>query len=265
MEAKDFFTEMVNKIWEEDSELQSLALESFAELYRKCPLNMLKKNKAFVVFSDDYLLSKTDNMAELPQYDLYYGYKCKFNERLVIPIWGLDNKVNGFVGYDDGSKPAEHIYIKYLYQNAIVFPKERNMLISQRDYINAIKQNYICIVDGIFDQMTLAENNIPSVSLLGSNFTDYHKEYFKFIKNWVVIGDNDDAGNRLFNYCRKINMNTARISFIGAKDIDEKINNGADGTLKRLLKVIDTMKIEGFHINHTLDYISNRELLKNII
>lgn len=254
MEASEFFTNMVNKIWEVDEELQSMALDSFKDLYRDCPVDLLKEYKAFLVFNNSYLINITDGLAELPSYDLYYGSKCKFNERLVIPIYGFDDKVKGFVGYDDGSKLIDKsLLVKYLYQNAIIFPKERFMLLKSSEYKQAIQENYICIVDGIFDKLTLTDNNIPATSLLGSNFSDYHREYLKFIKHWIVVADNDEAGNKLYTYCKKINPDTVRISFTNAKDIDEKLHLANGKYLSVFLKTLRKMKEEGFMLSHNID------------
>lgn len=249
---QDFYTELVNKIYEEATEeYLTEIIKIFKECYREFDLETLMKYKPFIILNDEYLIKLTGGEILNEEYDLYQGDRFKFINKLIIPLWGFDDKVHGFVGYDNGNDtPENKVNIKYKYQKKHVFKKEREIFITTEEYEKAFKDQYICIVDGIFDKIALTSLGIPSCSLHGTSLTKYHIEYLKFIKNWVVFGDNDDAGLELYLKCKAVNKNTVRITFNGAKDIDEKIKHNGD---LKLIEVVNKLKEEGFRLNYDLD------------
>jgi len=259
-DVPNFFTEMVKQIHSGDSgEIQDMALVSFCNIYRDTDIELLRKYKSFIIFNDTYLLDITGGMADLEMYGLYYRETCKFKGRLVIPITGFDGRVYGFVGYDNGNEKEKlkesEVFVKYLYTGEVAFKKERHMLMSRDEFEKAVDCGYVCIVDGIFDKITLTSLGIPAVSILGSHLSKYHKYYLKYIKKWVVVSDNDSAGKKLFEYCKSVHTDTVQLKFVGAKDIDELMRK----TEKEVLwQAIGEMKITGFRLNIDMDKKWNR-------
>lgn len=250
------FTEIVDRIWKpENLEFNTEILNVFSKEYRKLDVDTLVRNKAFLVINNDFFLHMSDGEAFLKNYDLYIDNRCKFFERLVIPIYGMDNTVHGFCGYDNEDKTLTgkaDIYVKYLYQSRIVFNKDREMFLRQDEYLKALKEGYICIVDGIFDKMILESAGIPAVSILGTSFTKYHQEYLRYIPNWIVIHDNDKAGVALYTRLKTLHQSVIRVTMTGSKDIDEFLRERSVEQLQVLFK---DLKKEGFKINaHLNDY-----------
>ena len=250
----DFYTSLVQKIYEVHGDIQKAILKEFSLTRRKSSYEMLVKYKAFFVPSNLYLIN-IDNDCSVPNYGLYSGGHCMFNQRLVIPIWGFDGRVHSFVGYDDGKElktdeeRATHIY--YLYQSRIYFNKDRYMLITPDQFQKAHEEQFICLVDGVFDGLTVNSLGYPTAPLLSSRFTEYHKKYLRYIKNWVLLMDNDDAGDMLESYAKHNNTHAIRLKFSGAKDIDEFINK-SETNKRKFIESMEYLRDVGFSFDYTI-------------
>lgn len=250
-EPRYFYTRLLDKIWDDHREIQEFMLKEFGKDFRKCKVEQLIKYRAIIIPNNSYLIQMLEE-ASAPQYGLYMSSKCIFNKRLVIPIIGFDGLVHSFVGYDNGNAITDlkerlsHIY--YLYQRKEVFNKERYMLITPEEYKTAIELDYICLTDGVFDKITVSNLGIPCASLLSSRLTKYHIDYLRYIKNWIVLADNDDAGDMLTNYCKRFNPNTTRMRFDEFKDIDEFIL-AKESNENRFKDCIEEMKGMGMLID----------------
>ncbi len=251
----EVYTELVDCIWEKHGELQTMMLEAFGATTRKCNVELLKEYRAFIIPNNMYLINLFGGDVLTPGLALYNQGNCRFNRRLCIPIYGFDNRVHGFVGYDDGSEckteDEKATYVPYLYLDRMAFDKAKHMLITPDEYRKAIDKGYICLVDGIFDKISCEALGIPTVSLLGSRLTRYHRAYLKYIKNWVVLADNDNAGNLLTNACKRANPNTVRLSFHKTKDIDEYIQTQKQGSI-HLIDGLKQVKQMGYNVDWTI-------------
>jgi len=249
--SKYLYTKLVDKIWKEHGELQTFMLKEFGRDFRNCKVEKLIEYRAFLIPNNSYLIQMEGEISA-PQHGLYRSDKCIFNKRLVIPIIGFDGFVHSFIGYDNGNAVSEikdklsHIY--YIYQSREVFNKDRYMLITPEEYREAIELDYICLTDGVFDKITVSETGTPCASLLSSRLTKYHINYLRYIKNWIVLADNDNAGKMLTQYCKRINPNTTRMRFSGAKDIDEFILKGTTNRDK-FLTCLTEMKQMGRYVD----------------
>jgi len=245
-------TKLVNNIYASDYLKQKNLLEYFCNNIRKIDLNILLDCKAFIVISDRYLLNFDKDLDIYPELNIYQNGKCKFYSRLILPIWGFDNLVHSFVIYDDGHRDGGIIldrsnYTAYETLNNSGFEKGRFWFSPPNTFRKAYEEKYIAITDGVFDALALNAIDIPTVSLLSSNLTKYHREYLKFIKNWVVFADNDRAGTELFNYCKDFNNHCIRYKFNKEfKDIDEYIKlNG----FNKIKSNINKAKSQGFMLD----------------
>lgn len=252
----DIYTAIVNNVWlDESGELQATMLKEFSKSYRICDYNSLIKYKAFLVYYNNLLLDYTPEKAN-PEGLYSLNGVCFFKNRLVIPIWGFDKKVHGFVGYDNGNecstKQEKDSLIPYLYLSDKYFQKDKFWFLTYDEYISAFNNQYICIVDGIFDKITLQSLGYNTTSLLGSNLTTYHRDYLRYIKNWIVFSDSDVAGNHLYEICKRYNPNTIRIQVGNAKDIDERLRNDTNSKLI-LHNLFNDLKIEHYFFNHSIE------------
>ena len=257
---EDILTKLVNNIWSEDNKSAQLELlRLFNEHYRKCNYEYLGKLGAFIAFNNDYIAQQYEDYEEITNMctGLYStSGKCIFSNRLVIPIRGFNNKVYGFVGYDNGNNcmtDEDRIkHIPYLYMSDKYFAKDRFWLINKDEYEDAYHKGYICIVDGIFDKITLQGLGYNAVSLLGSSLTKYHRDYLRYIKNWIVFSDSDLAGNHLYEICKNYNSNTIQVKVGGAKDIDARLRSDPNAS-QILENLFSSLQKEHYLFNHSLE------------
>lgn len=254
----NLYTKLIDDIWLYDNAIQTLVIEEFCKSYRKCDSATLLSYKPFLNLDNNYIYRVSDGELAPSTYGLYRGNTCVFNKRLVIPIRGFDDIVYGFVGYDNGneltSEEDKINFVPYLYLNETVFKKEKYCFITREEYLLALQQQYICIVDGVFDKISLTAMGLPAVSLLGSNLSKYHREYLRYIPNWIVFSDNDLAGHKLYSVCKNYNPKTIKVSVgCGCKDIDERINLSPTETKSKLDKLINLTRLEGYIFNHSLE------------
>lgn len=115
--------------------------------------------------------------------------------------------------------------IKYLYPPSYVFEKGRYLYCEPAWFRNAIQDGYICLTDGLFDTIRLNQNGINAASFCGSNLTNWHKLYLSFIPLKIIVGDNDNAGVKLVEKCKKELQGCVRYEFRHTKDIDDYLKN----------------------------------------
>lgn len=262
----DLYTKVVDKIWStENIELNKSILKAFSDTIRPCSSEYLAKVKAFPVINNNLIANTLESFGcnDLVSTGLYqFSGKCTFLNRLVIPLYGFDEKVHGFVGYDNGNdiSNTETAFqlIPYLYLQDIYFKKEKYWFMTRDEYKQALENQYICIVDGIFDKILLQSHGYPATSLLGSSLSRYHRDYLKYIKNWIVFSDSDIAGNQLFSTCKKYNQNTIQVKVgNGAKDIDERLRDD-EQAVNILDKLFNTLANEHYFFNHSVEEFASK-------
>lgn len=209
------FENGVKKIWQEDSEFQLEALTIIVEGVRKIPENLrnkyveyLKNLGAFYVPHEDYMREMFGEAVTLPNYSIYntFGY-CNYNEKLIIPIRGLDDNIKALCAYDNGEGNDSYDFAKYVYSNDLIWTKNNYCFISRDEYIKAYNEGYICIVDGLFDKISLTMLGVNAVSLMSSNLSETNKKVLDFIPRKIVVADNDTAGKKLEKKCKKFLSN----------------------------------------------------------
>lgn len=241
MKVVELYNTIVDSVYKNDMEYQLACIETFCEHIRVMPLEILLKYRAFYVPNNNYLYEATEGVALGEEYGLYRGNECFFSGRLVIPIPDFMGNVRGFVGYDSESEDNAS---KYLYSVKSVFKKKRFTLIRPEIYRQALEDNYICICDGIFDGVMLDYNNYNACSLLGTFLSDYHIQYLRHIKYWIVFRDQDRAGTELYRYAMSVNPNTIAVDPRNTKDIDARLRES--GGAEELAKLFERMRREGF-------------------
>lgn len=255
------YTTGIHKLWEEEEEYQTAVLEGIISNIRhienpeilKLHFNYLKTQGAFFVHNDDYMIKYFGEAITEPKYGVYnFQGRCTLAARLAIPIRLFDNTVRGFIGYSN--KPADYapdeVFIKYLYPSKNAFYKGRFFYMTADEYRKAVHDEYVCIVDGIFDKIILQCLGINAVSLCGSSLTEWHTRYLSFIKHKIVIADNDVAGRRFSSYCRYALENCIEILQPETNDIDEFLRD--DKAVASFRKQFEEMKAEGFLLSRQL-------------
>ncbi len=256
------FTDMKfiqDAVWRVDYEFQSDVLEGFIKNVRGfsddlsgLAIQDLIEDKMFYVPHDNYLVEKVGPQVKESKYGLFRGEFCVLNSRLAIPLRAMDNSVLGFIGYTNQNDfhQEETSFIKYLYPKKSLFVKSNFLYITREEYLKALREEYVCIVDGIFDKRRLQSLGINACSLCGSVLTKNQINYLQVIKNKVVIADNDEAGRKMANYCLYNLENCVEIRQPDSNDIDDYLKKPEN--VKRVKEVIEEMKTEGFLVSHEL-------------
>lgn len=254
-----YYEKGIERIWTEDADYQKIALNGILECIRnmqgEVKDNLLKymvSDGMFYVPSDIYMSEIFGDTIMEYNNGVYIGEACKLCFRLAMPVRLLDDTVVGFIGYSnkDDFNEDNQAFVKYLYPPKYILQKSRYMYITRKELLKALDDDYICIVDGLFDQKALVANGINAVSLCGSAVTEYHKLYLNSIKHKVVIADNDSAGRKMAADLKRIWPNVVEIYQDKSKDIDSYIK-----TPERVIEVrniINLMKKEGFMLSHRL-------------
>jgi 5S rRNA maturation endonuclease (ribonuclease M5) len=254
----------IKHIWTTDSEFQTDALigilKNIRNMNSDCVTDMfnyLKALGAFYVPYDNYMIEHFGSDITDLKYKIYQRELCKYTFRFAIPIHLLDGSTVGFIGYtNENDFDADGILIKYLYPPKSVLEKNKYMFIEPQEYLTAINDGYICVVDGIFDKISLASQGINAVSLCGSSYTQFHKMYLSLIKKIIIIADNDDAGNSLAYTIRQNRRDAVRIYQSRTKDIDSFMHDKE--SILRVKELISDMQTEGFNIDHTMKRTDKR-------
>lgn len=253
-------SEGLRKIWTEDREYQTYAIKNILQMVRGVEngavdnlLNYLIADGMFYVPNDIYMSDIFGEEIKDINYGIYLGDICKLTYRLAMPVRLLDNSIVGFIGYSnkDDFNEGNEGFIKYLYPPKSVLKKSNYLYITRDEFKKAIEDNYICIVDGLFDQKSLEASGINAVSLCGSTLTDMHKLYLDRIKHKIVIADNDSAGRKLVKDIKRVWYDIVEIIQYDTKDIDSFLTTPSRILL--LKNTIDQMKREGFILSHILN------------
>lgn len=254
----------IKSVWEHDRDYQIACLQGILGTIRNIGndeilslhLEYLTNLGAFFVHNDEYIAENFGEHIKEPKFGIYNSEgRCFLTGRLAIPLTMFDDSVRVFVGYS--KKPEElssdEIFVKYLYPPKYAFNKSRYMFITPEEYLRALREQYICIVDGLFDKIILQCLGINAVSLCGSSLTTWHKYYLSFIKHKIVVADNDIAGRHLASYCKRTLQNCIELIQSDTGDIDSYIRSGEH--LQNIKNAIEEMKNEGFLISKKLPVV----------
>ena len=147
----------------------------------------------------------------------------KFRNRLMFPIFNVNNRIIGFGGRVlDDSKP------KYLNSpETLVFNKSKNLF--SLNIAKASRKNEVILVEGYMDVIALAKSGFTnSVATLGTALTsDQARILKKYFKEVILCYDSDEAGQnaikRAITVLREFDIKISVISLGDKKDPDEFI------------------------------------------
>lgn len=161
-----------------------------------------------------------------------------FRERIIFPVWNLDNKIVGFSGRSfNGSEP------KYLNTPETEIFKKGSILYGLNLTKDEIKlQKNAIIVEGYFDVILLNQEGIKyAVSSMGTSFTEEHAKLIaRFAEKIFFFFDNDAGGRmgaeRAIETCSKLELQPLIVLSKEEKDPDEIIVQNGKDEIIRLLK-----------------------------
>lgn len=120
------------------------------------------------------------------------GYYDRFRNRVVFPIFNLNQQVIGF-----GGRVLDDALPKYLNSpETPVFNKSRSLYGLNRAKKRCRESDTVFIVEGYFDLLALHQHGIENtVATLGTGLTKEHIRLLKgFVSKFYLVYDSDDSG-----------------------------------------------------------------------
>lgn len=189
----------------------------------------------------------------------------RFRNRVMFPVFDVRGKVIGFGGRVlDDSKP------KYLNSpETIVFHKGTNLYGLNFAIKNKLEQDYIIIVEGYMDLISLYQHGITNtVASLGTALTINQARLLKRYVNKVIISyDADVAGQtatlRGLEVLRHSGLDVKVLKVPEGKDPDEFVrNNGKDAFLRLVDSALPLIEYRIKNASEGINLRDNNELVK---
>lgn len=189
----------------------------------------------------------------------------RFRNRVMFPVFDVRGKVIGFGGRVlDDSKP------KYLNSpETIVFHKGTNLYGLNFAIKNKLEQDYIIIVEGYMDVISLYQHGITNtVASLGTALTINQARLLKRYVNKVIISyDADVAGQtatlRGLEVLRHSGLDVKVLKVPQGKDPDEFVkNNGKDAFLRLVDNALPLIEYRIKNASEGINLKDNNELIK---
>lgn len=218
----------IDRIYNEDFDSQKHYISTICENLRGRKLDILFDNQAFFVPNHEYMITYFGESITSSQYDCYHwDGNCKWTGHLVYPIRNIKGKVVGFTGYNPFTKFSKDVtevsqLSRYKESSNILMNKSR-FFICPLGVRKAIEDEYIIVVDGFFDCMSLAQEGFNAIAILGSTVSTEMRFLLSLIGTVYVAYDNDVAGVKLFNRLKLSLPKVLPIRQTKCKDIDEFI------------------------------------------
>jgi len=204
----------------------------------------------------------------------YSGHNYDFfQDRLMIPIRDRRGRIIAFSGRSLKEVTAKNPKYKNSPEN--IFFKKKEVLYGLDRAVPLINQsNFVCLVEGFFDQWAFHRRGIPAVAVMGTALTPEHlKELQRFTKKMILVLDADKAGvastKRSLPLLQEGSWDVRVFSGMQGKDPDEwlkesklsteqtfkKLNEAPDGLEWLILRTLDDAKEEQLGRHLTLQRI----------
>lgn len=234
----------LDRIWEqgytkimsnEDRRAEQLMwVKEASETLRQIPCEELYKREFLYIPNDIYMLHFFGSEIADYKYGVYRNENCNFYKRLLFPIRGFNSSVVALGGWANDSQ------WKYVYSPDTLWDKSKYFYVQPEEFRKALQDDYIIIVDGIFDAINLNRLGLNAVALMGSNLSNWHKYYLKLFKYVIVIPDNDNAGVFLVKKLKQFRRDVIVLHQGKFKDIDDYIKSS---DTKQLIEQCNQLEI----------------------
>lgn len=213
------YKELVKYLMKDKEQIKTLKILSE---YRNIPLKYLVRRGIFCIPDTDelsYLLEEW-NMT----FEEFFGKDISsvklLNEGYIIPVLDSSYRIRFFVNYNWERGKARK-YLNVFPDNFIESSKTLKMF-GMHNMSQGIKEDWIVLVEGMFDVIRLESEGIPTVALMGNKLLEYHKIFLKRFNKVVYISDTDFMGILGWKKVRKGLDNVIHYPIKGlSKDVDE--------------------------------------------
>lgn len=189
----------------------------------------------------------------------------RFRNRVIFPVFNVKGQVIGFGGrvFDD-SKP------KYLNSpETVVFDKGVNLYGLNFAIKNGLKEDYIIIVEGYMDLISLHQAGITNaVASLGTALTENQSKLLKrYVSKVIISYDADAAGQKAtlrgLEILRNSGFDVRVLKVPQGKDPDEFVRkNGRDAFLQIVKKSVSLIDYRINKASEDLNLKDGRDLIK---
>lgn len=198
---------------------------------------MIERECFFVPFND--YLSKVHGLAAVTAFSEFYkAGKCTLTGSMVMPLRTVSGDLLGYL------KNNPKAIDKYNYPEKRGFDKNKYLQTTKQAYAKGFQEGYMCIVEGVYDEMAVSSLGIPCTSLAGSSLGFNKKMLLDFFNTKLIISDNDKAGKTLFAECKKLFTGKVIAVKVPEKDVDKYLR--VEDNARNLVSVIQKHKNDGF-------------------
>lgn len=223
---------------DEGNLLQIPLLQELAE-HRKHDVNMYIENGVFFNDHDhqligyliddfDFQVIEEEDIDEIwTNLGLSGNNHNLFENGYLIPARNINNEIIFWINYSF----TRNKDIKYINVFTKLFGDyDGNVKIYGLECLpKAIEQDRIVVVEGVFDAMLLNWYGVPTVAFLGTEITDYQKEFLKRFNHIIYVQDNDRSGEVAWRKFSKLFPKSERYSMLsGYKDPDDLHKNSKE-------------------------------------
>jgi len=223
----------MNKVLEHLIETNKIAMEYFQQ-------QLLKSSKAL-----EYLQKRSINKDMIELFKLGYApedsrYEWSLSDRLIFPFFDIYDNPCGFVGRALSNEDEPK------YRNSKespIFQKGRMLYGLFQAQSEIDKLDYIILVEGQFDVISLVQNGITNVSGLGgSSFTsDQARLICRYVDEVVIAFDPDTAGQKAtekaIKLLQQVDVKVKSVELPEGEDPDSFVlKHGKDNFLKLIGK-----------------------------
>jgi len=225
-------------------------MEDRTAYYNQFTRNLSDSNIAQEYYATRNLSNKIvdDNLVGFcPSYSRYHFPLLR--GRLIVPICDVDGKIIALAGRQIpklSEMTVQSFWDSYSYEPAKCqdrinkwnkgkwinepYQKTRNLFFLNNAKKEAIKRNYIILVEGYFDVYSFYDNGYENTcALCGTSISDYQIALAaRYCDNIVVIMDSDDAGKiaseKILSKIKEFSLNAHRVLLPKGMDPDDFAN-----------------------------------------
>lgn len=209
-------------------------------LWRNLKPEVIHRNKMFYI-DDRWVLSNIPEEFRHDSFDICKGPRIKFLGRYCFPIYDPMGDVMGFVGWDGYEE------VRYLDSITYGYKAKVTTLYGMEKLRRAYKQGYVVVVEGPVCKLYIEGFGLLSLSLLGSNMSDYVARILRrFGERCILVPDADEAGDKLVSLSKYMVPQARVYQSVIAKDVDDtRKAMGNDDIIQELIAIVKDKTFKG--------------------